>query len=127
MRLTETEFEENFKNLYDSYKIKNPSEVKGFIKNNENLFELLDKTKIHLNETFPQGLFELEVYYDLSGEGNDSLLVNIYVDEETFNNGFTDKILDIDMKILPLQKELDLLMKLCLMEGISSERELKLS
>lgn len=61
------------------------------------------------------------MYYDLSGEGLNHLLLNIYVDDFTFNNGLMDKIYDIDMEILPLQKELDLAMALNLMPGVKSE------
>ena len=82
------------------------------------LLELLDKIKPYLKESFPEGEFELEVYYDLSGEGNDHLLLNIYVDNETFNNGFMEKIINIDMKILPMKKEMNLVMALNLMPGV---------
>lgn len=118
MNLNNERFMSNFERLYDFYEIKNPPEVKSFIQKNEKLFDLLDETKIHLKDKFPDGTFELEMCYDLNGEGLDLLLVNIYVDEVTFNNGFTDKILEIDMKILPIEKELDLIMKTCLIEGI---------
>lgn len=118
MYSTNETFKSNFRMLNKFYEIKNPSEVELFIEKHENLFKLLDETKSHLKEAFPYGKFELEMSPDLSGEGNDTLLVNIFVDNETFNNGFTDRILEIDMKILPLQKELDLTMQLCLMEGI---------
>lgn len=98
MNLNNERFMSNFERLYDFYEIKNPPEVKSFIQRNEKLFDLLDETKIHLKDKFPDGTFELEMCYDLNGEGLDLLLVNIYVDEVTFNNGFTDKILEIDMK-----------------------------
>ena len=95
-------FEKKFSKLREFYEITEPSKVKCFIKKHENLLELLDKVKPYLKETFPQGEFELEVYCDLSGEEDHSLLVNIHVDDETFNNGFMFKIHHVNRKILPL-------------------------
>lgn len=95
--------------------------VQCFIKKHEKLLELLDETKYYLKETFPQGEFELEVYCDLSGEGDHSLLVNIHVDDETFNNGFRHKIHHVNMKILPIQIKLNLLSEIALMPGVRNQ------
>lgn len=114
-------FENKIQKLNEFYQMKQPENIITFIKDNEKLIELLNETKILLKKAFPQGTFELEMYNDLSGEGLDHLLLNIYVDEFTFNNGLMDKIYDIDMEILPLQKELDLVMALNLMPGVKSE------
>ena len=114
-------FENKIQKLNEFYQMKQPENIITFIKDNEKLIELLNETKILLKKAFPQGTFELEMYHDLSGEGLDHLLLNIYVDKFTFNNGLMDKIYDIDMKILPLQKELDLAMALNLMPGVKSE------
>lgn len=98
-----------------------PKKVQCFIKKHEKLLELLDETKYYLKETFPQGEFELEVYCDLSGEGDHSLLVNIHVDDETFNNGFRHKIHHVNMKILPIQIKLNLLSEIALMPGVRNQ------
>jgi len=44
--------------------------------------------------------------------------VNIFVDDETFNNGFMSGIHEIHEKIIPLEKEMNLKMKLILMPGV---------
>ena len=115
MATTNIQFENEIRKLNEFYKFKNPKNVSEFIKQNEKLIDLLNESKIHLIETFPQGIFELEMYYDLSGEKLNHLLLNIYVDAETFNNGFMDKIHYVDMKILPMQKKLNLTLALNLM------------
>ena len=121
MPMNENEFEEKFSKLGKFYEITNPSKVHCFIKKHENLLELLEKAKPYLKETFPQGEFELELYCDLSGEGDHSLLVNIHVDDETFNNGFMFKIHHVNRKILPLQKKLNIYSEFGLMPGVRNQ------
>jgi hypothetical protein len=121
MVMENNEFEEKFSSLYDFYEITEPKKVHCFIKKHENILELLDESKHYLKETFPQGEFELEVYCDLSGEEAHSLLVNIHVDDETFNNGFMFKIHHVNMKILPLQKKLNILSEFGLMPGVRNQ------
>lgn len=121
MTMKKTEFEEKFSKLYDFYEITEPRKVLCFIEKHENILELLDKAKPHLKETFPQGEFELEVFCDMSGEGDHSLLVNIHVDDETFNNGFMYKIHHVNMKILPLQKKLNIYSEFGLMPGVRNQ------
>ena len=121
MKMTDIEFEEKFSKLNDFYELNNPKKIHCFIKKNDNIFELLDKTKPYLKTTFPQGSFELEVYCDLTGEGNHSLLVNIHVDDETFNNGFMHKINHVNMRILPIQKKLNILSEFALMPGVRNQ------
>ena len=87
----------------------------------DDAYELLEKAKPYLKETFPQGEFELELYCDLSGEGDHSLLVNIHVDDETFNNGFMFKIHHVNRKILPLQKKLNIYSEFGLMPGVRNQ------
>lgn len=119
--MNENEFEENFSKLNEFYELTEPEKVHRFIKKHENLLELLEATKPYLKETFPKGEFELELYCDLSGEGDHSLLVNIHVDDGTFNNGFMHKINHVNMKILPVQKKLNLLSELALMPGVRNQ------
>ncbi len=121
MEMNDKEFEEKFSEILEFYELTEPEKVHCFIKKHENLLELLDKAKPYLKETFPQGDFELEMYCDLSGEGDHSLLVNIHVDDETFNNGFMHKINRVNMKILPFQKKLNLLNEIALMPGVRNQ------
>ena len=114
-------FEKNFSRLTEFYELKNPKKIHDFIKMHENPLELLDEAKPYLLETFPQGEFELEMYCDLSGEEDHSLLVNIHVDDETFNNGFMHKIHHVNMKILPIQKKLNIFSEFGLMPGVRNQ------
>ena len=112
------EFEKQFQKLNKSYEMRNPKEIHDFIKENEGLILLLNETTPHLINKFPNGEFELQAHDDITGEGYHKLYINIFVDDETFNNGFMDGIHDIHDKIIPLEKELDLKMKLILMPGV---------
>ena len=118
MELTKTEFEKQFQKLNKTYEMRNPKEIRKFIKENPRLIILLNKTKPHLISRFPNGEFELQAHEDITGERYHKLYVNIFVDDETFNNGFLDGIHEIHNKIIPLEKELDLMMKLILMPGV---------
>ena len=121
MEINNNKFEEKFLQLNEFYEFNKPKKVRCFIKKHENLLELLEKTKPYLKETFPHGEFELEVYCDLSGEGDHSLLINIHVDDETFNNGFSEKIHDVNTQIYPIKKDLNLLMERVLMPGVRNQ------
>lgn len=118
MNLTNEEFETEFNELNKFYKMRNPKEIHDFIKNNNGLIALLNETESHLMHKFPKGEFELQAHDDITGEGYHKLYVNIFVDEERFNNGFMDDIHDVHNEIMPLEKELDLMMKLVLMPGV---------
>ena len=98
--------------------MRNPAEIYEFIKENEGLITLLHETKPHLLEKFPNGEFELQAHKDITGEGYHKLYINIFVDDETFNNGFMSGIHEVHEKIIPLKKDLDLMMKLVLMPGV---------
>ena len=118
MNLTNEEFETEFNKLNRFYRMRNPKEIRDFIKNNKGLIALLNETEPHLLHKFPKGEFEIQAHNDITGEGYHKLYVNIFVDEERFNNGFMDDIHDVDDKIIPIKKELDLMMKLVLMPGV---------
>ena len=121
MEMDYNEFEKRFSELNTFYEMNETEKVHRFIKKHENLLELLEKAKYYLKETFPHGEFELETYCDLSGEGKHSLLINIHVDDKTFNNGFMYKIHHVNMKILPIQKKLNLLDEIALMPGVRNQ------
>ncbi|WP_407423942.1 hypothetical protein [Methanobrevibacter sp.] len=63
----------------------------------------------------------MELYCDLIGEEDHSLLLNIHVDDETFNNGFMYKLHYVNMKILPIQKKLNLLAEIFLMLRVRNQ------
>ncbi len=118
MNLTDIEFEKEFQELNNLYEMRNPKKIHEFIKENKGLIKLLNETKPHLINKFPNGEFELQAHDDISGEGYNKLYINIFVDDETFNNGFMDGIHEIHAKIIPTEKELNLRMKLILMPGV---------
>ena len=118
MKLTDQEFERQFQELYAFYEMRNPEKIHDFIRENEGLFTLLNETKPHLINQFPHGKFELQAHDDITGEGYHKLYVNIFVDDETFENGFMDGIHEVHGKLIPLKKELDLMMKLIFMPGV---------
>ena len=118
MKPTNIEFEKQFNELNKAYKMRNPQKIHEFIQQNKGLIKLLNETKPHLLDEFPNGEFELQAHDDITGEGYHKLYINIFVDDETFNNGFMDGIHEVHEKIIPLKKELDLMMKLILMPGV---------
>ena len=75
------------------------------------------KQNITLIKEFPKGKFELQQQNDITREGYHKLYINIFVDDETFENGFMNGIHRVPSKIIPLKKELNLMMKLVLMPG----------
>lgn len=118
MKFTEAEFEKEFEKLNNFYEMRNPPKIHDFIKQNNGLITLLNETKPYLTSKFPNGEFELQANDDITGEGHHKIYINIFVDDETFNNGFMDGIHEIHGKIMPLEKELNLMMKLILMPGV---------
>jgi hypothetical protein len=118
MKFTKQEFEKEFENLNNFYTMRNPEEVHNFIKENEGLIELLNETKPHLLKKFPNGEFELQAHDDITGEEYHKIYLNIFVDDETFNNGIMEGIHEVHGQILPLKRDLDLIMKLVLMPGV---------
>lgn len=118
MNLGNVEFEKQFQELNNTYTMRNPEKIHDFIKENDGLIKLLNKTKPHLITKFPHGEYELQAHEDITGEGCDKLYVNIFVDDETFNNGFMSGIHEIHEKIIPPEKEMNLKMKLILMPGV---------
>ncbi|WP_407408922.1 hypothetical protein [Methanobrevibacter sp.] len=98
--------------------MRNPKKIHEFIKENKGLIRLLNETQPYLNSRFPNGEFELQAHEDITGEGYPKLYINIFVDDETFNNRFMDEIHKIHEKIIPIEKEMNSMMKLILMPGI---------
>lgn len=118
MELTNQEFEKQFNELNNFYEMRNPKKIHDFILQNKGLIQLLNETEPHLLNQFPNGKFELQAHDDITGEGYHKIFLNIFVDDETFENGFMDGIHEVHGKIIPLKKELNLTMKLVLMPGV---------
>ncbi|MBE6489809.1 MAG: hypothetical protein E7Z83_03005 [Methanobrevibacter sp.] len=118
MIITNTDFEKEFQELNNIYTMRNPKKIHEFIKENEGLLKLLNETHPYLISKFPNGEFELQAHEDITGEGYHKIYINIFVDDETFNNGFMDGIHEIHEKIIPIEKEMNLMMKMILMPGI---------
>ena len=98
--------------------MRNAEKIRDFVQNNKGMIHLLYETEHHLIKEFPKGKFELQQQNDITGEGYHKLYINIFVDDETFENGFMNGIHRVPSKIIPLKKELNLMMKLVLMPEV---------
>lgn len=102
-------FEKEFNNLKDFYILDSEKEVHDFIKIHPGIIILLNEFESPLKEYFPNGYFELKFGPDVSGTWFDLLELNVWVDEDTFNNGACDYVNSINRKFRPLRRKLDLL------------------
>lgn len=102
-------FDREFNKLKEFYILDSEKEVHDFIKIHPGIILLLNEFKISLKEYFPNGYFELKFGPDLSGTWFDLLELNVWVDEETFNNGACGHVNSINRKFRPLRRKLDLL------------------
>lgn len=99
----ELNFEEKFRALGEYYNIDSPGEIRKQIKNNENIFILLDEVKPYLEESFPDGNYSLLMNFE--PEMDDKFIIlRVDVSEERFNNGVGDEIREIEFKIWDLEK-----------------------
>lgn len=111
-------FEKEFKSLKDFYVLNTEKEIHEFIKARPETLILLDNYKKSLKQQFPDAVFELCFHMDVSGSWFDVIMLNIWVDEYTFNNGSAEKIRLLNKEFWPLRKKLDLLMELILSKRI---------
>jgi hypothetical protein len=102
-------FEREFNNLKDFYILDSEKEIHDFIKINPGIILLLNEFESLLKQYFPDGHFELKFGPDLSGTWFDLLELNIWIDEETFNNGSSEHVRSINKQFRPLRRKLDLL------------------
>lgn len=102
-------FGDEFDNLKKFYTLDNEKEIWDFIKIHPGVIILLRAYKKSLEKYFSNAIFELKFDRDLSGSWFDLIVLNVWVDEETFNNGSIDFIYSIDHELFPLRKKLNLL------------------
>lgn len=67
---------------------------------------------------FSNAIFELKFDSDPSGTWFDLIVLNVWVDEETFNNGFINYISSINRELRPLRRKLNLLGEISLTKRI---------
>lgn len=111
-------FEKEFKNLKEFYILNSEKELYDFIKIHPGIIILLNKFEPSLKHHFPNAFFELEFNQDLSGNWFDLIMLNIWIDEYTFNNGSADSIRSIRNEFWDLRKKLDLLGELIISKRI---------
>lgn len=102
-------FEKEFDGLRDFYILDSEKEIHDFIKINPEIILLLNELEPSLKEYFPNEYFELKFAPDLSGTWFDLLELNIWMDEERFNNGSNEDVKKIRRQFLPLRRKLNLL------------------
>lgn len=111
-------FNQEFDNLKEFYQFNNEREISSFIRLNPGLIILLNEYKKSLRRYFSDAVFELEFDPDSSGNWFDLIVLNVWIDEETFNNGSMECILSIDRELRPLRAKLNLLGELVLTKRI---------
>ena len=102
-----------FNELKDFYQLMNEFKVEKFIELNPNLIIILNELKAPLKLNFPNGEFILSINRDFE-TSEETLLVNIYVDRYTYDNGIMDMIDDIDSAYIKLMQKLDVISKIFL-------------
>ena len=111
-------FNEKFQSLGEFYNIDSPDEVRSQIRNNENIFILLEEVKPYLEEFFSEAKYTLEMNFE--PELDDKFIIlRVDVSEDRFNNGIGDEIRLLDSKLWNLEKELDVVREVLIMPGIS--------
>ena len=111
-------FNREFNNLKDFYKFNDEKEIKNFVKLHPGIIILLNAYEMALKKYFSNALFELEFDPDTSGTWFDLIVLNVWLDEETFNNGSMEYICSIDRELRPLRTKLDLLGEVVLTKRI---------
>ena len=95
-----------------------PNEIRNQIRNNENIFIFLEEVKPYLEEFFSEAKYTLEMNFE--PELDDKFIIlRVDVSEERFNKGIGDEIRLLDSKLWKLEKELDVVREVLIMQGIS--------
>ena len=111
-------FENEFNNLKKFYILNGEKEVHDFIKINPGIILLLKEFEPSLKDYFPNSYFELKFGPDLSGSWFDLLELNIWMDEETFDNGSSEYVRLINKEFRPLRRKLNLLGEVLILKRI---------
>ena len=80
-------FNEKFNALDENYIFKSWEDTYEFIKQHPGLLIIIDEYTPYLNEHFPKGIIELEVDIDPEIITWKTLIINVKVDKETYENG----------------------------------------
>ena len=102
-------FNQEFNNLKGFYTWNNEQEIFDFIKIHPGIIVLLNAYEISLKKYFSNAVFELKFDPDCSGEWFDLIVLTVWVDEETFNNGSMEYSVSINRELRPLRTKLNLL------------------
>lgn len=90
---------------YQSFNLKEPSEIKDFIERNQNIRIMLNEVKPKLNKYFPESKLTLELCDNLKWSDDIKLLINIDVDETMFYNGLINNLNNIYDNISHLRED----------------------
>lgn len=112
-------FDKSFNDLKDFYKFNNYFKVYEFIKEFPQLIIVLKNMENSLKSKFPYGEFELSIDRDFE-TSEESLIVDIKVDEYTFDNGVMESIHEINSRYRTLKQKLGVVSKIFLMPAMFS-------
>lgn len=107
-----------FNNLSNFYILKNKSEVFDFIFHYPELIIVLENMTNSLKNNFPDGEFELYIDRDFE-TSEESLIVDIKVDEYTFDNGIMEGIHTVNKEFRKLKRNLGVISKIFLMPALN--------
>ena len=102
-------FNEKFNALDENYIFKSREDTYEFIKQHPGLLIIIDEYTPYLNEHFPEGIFELEVDVDPEIITWKTLIINVKVDKETYENGCYEYLTYLRRHFRPLRRKLNLM------------------
>jgi len=114
---SEKNFDEKFKELSEYYNINSPDEIRKQLKNNENIFTLLEEVKPYLEESFSDAEYTLEMNFEPEMD-DEFIILRLDVSKERFYNGIGDEIRAFEIKIWNIEKRLNVLREVLIMPGI---------
>ncbi|MBQ9159784.1 MAG: hypothetical protein IJ122_00485 [Methanobrevibacter sp.] len=115
--LDNLEFEEKFEKLRDYYKIESPKKIRPLLRQNENIFLLLEEVKPYLEESFSGAEFCLEKNFEPEIDDH-FVILRINVSEERYNNGIGDELREFDQKTKQLWRNANICRELTVLPGI---------
>ena len=111
-------FYQEFNNLKEFYTFNDENEILEFIMLHPGIIVLLNAYEEYLKKYFSNAIFELKFDSDPSGTWFDLIVLNVWIDEETFNNGSINYISSINRELRPLRRKLNLLGEVSLTKRI---------
>ena len=113
----ELSFDERFEALGEYFNVESPGEIRKQFEKNENIFVLLDGLKPFLEKSFCDAEFSLEINIEPEMDDN-FVILRVNVPEERFNNGVSEEIRSLDLKIWDLRRDIQVFRDLSIMPGI---------